>query len=55
VSLANWIAFSKLSGREYRAELDDLSARLDEAMAGGTRAPAIFYYRALVAALRIRF
>lgn len=51
-SLANWIALSKQAGRGYRAELDDLSARLDEAMAGGTRAPAIFYYRALLAALR---
>jgi len=37
---------------EYGAELDDLSGRLDEAMAGGTRAPAIFYRRALLAALR---
>jgi DNA-binding winged helix-turn-helix (wHTH) protein/TolB-like protein/thioredoxin-like negative regulator of GroEL len=51
-SLANWIALSKQSGREYRAEIDDLTARLDEARANGTRAPTIFYYRALLAALR---
>jgi tetratricopeptide (TPR) repeat protein len=51
-SLANWIALSKQSGREHRAEIDDLTARLDEAMVHGTRAPTIFYYRALLAALR---
>lgn len=51
-SIANWIALSKQSGRSYRAEIDDLSARLDEAMSNGTRAPAIFYYRAVLAALR---
>lgn len=33
-------------------EIDDLTARLDEAMANGTRAPTIFYYRGLLAALR---
>jgi hypothetical protein len=42
-SLANRIALSKQSGRDGRAEIDDLTARHDEAMPNGTRAPAIFH------------
>ena len=51
-ALANWIALSKQLGRDYAAELNDLASRLDEADAGGTRAPSIYYQRALLAALR---
>lgn len=50
--LANWIALRKARGLDYRAELDDLSTRLDRAESAGLRVPAINYHWALLAALR---
>jgi len=50
--LANWIALRKARGLGFKAELDDLSTRLDRAEAAGVKVPAIYYDRALLAALR---
>jgi len=50
--LANWIALRKTLGLPYAAELDDYERRLDEAVAGGTALPLMYYHRAALAALR---